>query len=181
MTYTIPESKRKTPKWLTCLLLSPLFCLLGYAITIWFTALRPQYVEFDIPPMQGMSEWTNIQQGEDNLGAFIVRYESECNSLCGEWETIVNYFDNWFAYQRWERIDGRIHAGPSCQMQEANFLPIGRLGYVIYRRAGIPESIAESTVCLAVWKLEGQHSYNIVLQTANLSPFQRFANELDYL
>lgn len=181
MTDTNPHSTRKTPKWLTCLIVSPLICLLICGITLWFTALRPEYVEFDIPPMEGMSEWVNIQRGQDNLGAFTVRYESECNSLCGEWDTIVHYFDDWFADQGWERIDGRGHAGPSCRMPEVYFLPIGQSDYVIYRPAGVSESVAEPIACLAVWQPEGQSNYNIVLLTANLPPLQRFGRELDYM
>jgi len=107
-----------------------------------------------------------------NRRIFLLRKEAVIFDENATWESIVSYFNNHLNDLGWIRSETYA----PCQMYfpEKEYLSNGKEGYVYYRRENYQPLIdydEEDLICLAIWKPEGQETFNIVFLTARPSLF----------
>ncbi len=173
------QTFRKVPRWLLFLVGIPLICSGLCGITYWLVELRPQYVELNIPKMDGMISWgyteRSILQWDDGPRIYLWRQESLCAvASCKSWQEIWGHFDRYLNKEGWIRVDGRFGTPCSISAPETEFIDIGDNGYVVY----IQENQQQNTycqgpeICLAIWQdTESPKYFQIVLSSNNPSYF----------
>lgn len=175
-------SSRKIPRWLLFLLGIPLICGGLCGGLYWFVALRPQYVELDIPPMEEMYGWDYVERSViewDRGGTYYLwRQQTSCYfGECQNWDAIWNYFDNYLITDGWVKVDRAV----CFSTPETQFLENGEGEFVAYKRKEIVNSATwceGPTVCLAIWEPSEGH-FEVVLSTENPSFWTEYGNCVD--
>ncbi len=169
-------ASRKIPRWLLFLLGVPLMCMTTCGLTYWVVERIPQYIEFNIPEMEGMLYWgyteRSILEWSDGPRAFLWRQQGFCfKESCKDWHTVWTHFDKYLTSAGWERVDDKL--GTSCDISapETEFLNIGDNGYVVYVQQERVDDIFchGPDVCLAIWRTKEEDSYEFVLSSNNPS------------
>jgi len=171
--------RKDWPKWVKVLTVILFVCVLICGGGFFYLTGWPQYIELNVPhPGRGDWSYTEkiVQVWADSGNKFYVwrRQTRVSVGCCGEfdgWASIIDYFDQWFTKNGWERAENQGDAPCKVYMPESNFLEIGSEGYVVYKPPNSPVHQWVPTVCLAVWPTGSGSGYHVVLLTANPSPW----------
>jgi len=136
-------------------------------------------------PNGGWSYLDRIERRWNRSGSlfFITRQETTVTSADQHpggyeflsWEDIINYFDDRLDEKGWSRTL------TSCDnyIQESDFIPKGKNGWVAYKKYGSEDYAVEPTVCIAIFPtntLYGETYYRVVFYTVRPSIFTQLRN-----
>jgi hypothetical protein len=165
---------RKIPRWLKFLLGIPLICSGLCGAMYWFVEVRPQFVEFNFPNMDGMITWgyteRSVLSWDGGSTSYLWRQEAICPvASCKSWEAIWQHYDSYLKAEGWVRVDERFGTPCSISAPETASMAVGIGGYVVYvQEKEMNNGFCHGPeFCLAIWDDKGY--FNVVTSSNNNS------------